>query len=205
MATYGEVLHIPGLPSPSSLSFYLLLTSLQVKVCCHLVVLRKVSGTGLASSEHRSGRPRCHHANENWSLFQPIARNFTSFALSAPRDLTCIEHIYTWHLKNFLRVQSPSLSPALTLILESSNPSTMALLMMGLGTLRRPLQPNLVSHQFRAAPSAHESISLEQSQGLVRWGLTLPCSGHFQTVLTSLPDMLHHTEHVEFFTSFLGL
>lgn len=36
MDTYGEVLHIPELPSPSSLSFYLLLMSLQVKVWCHL-------------------------------------------------------------------------------------------------------------------------------------------------------------------------
>lgn len=94
MATYGEVLHVPVLPSPSSLSLYLLLTSLQVKVCCHLAVLRKVSGTGLSSSGHRPGRPTCHHANENRSLFQSIVRDFTSFALTAPRDLACMDHVY---------------------------------------------------------------------------------------------------------------
>lgn len=129
--------------------------------------------------------------------------------LTAPRDLARMESVYTGHLKTSLRDQNPSLSPGLTLILESSNPWTTALLTTGLGTFRRPLQPSLVSYQFRAALGAGARVLAQhlpgQSQGLVRWGLTLPCSGHFQTALASLPDLLHHTEHVEFFASFLGV
>jgi len=37
--------------------------------------------------------------------------------------------------------------------------------MMGLGTLRRPLQPVLVSHQFTAALGAGASISAQHVPG----------------------------------------
>lgn len=85
--------------------------------------------------------------------------------LTAPRDLARMESIYTGHLKTSLRDQNPSLSPGLTLILESCDPWTTALLTTGLGTFRRPLQPRLVSYQFRAALGAGASVLAQHLPG----------------------------------------
>lgn len=68
-----------------------------------------MSGTGSASSGHRLGRPRCHHANENCSLFQPISRNFTSFDCSK-RPCPHGKHLHRTP-ENFPEGPEPKLEP----------------------------------------------------------------------------------------------
>lgn len=105
------------------------------------VTWREQSGAGLASL---AKMPPCQEGN--CSLFQPSVGNLTSFALAAPRDLTCTERVSVWHLKMSLRDHNCGLSPGWALKLEKLWVS--ALLRMGVGTLRRQL---LLSHQLRAS------------------------------------------------------
>lgn len=189
MDTYGEVLHIPELPSPSSLSFYLLLMSLQVKVWCHLEESEWFGQAGQDPIMPMKTGPSFHPL---LGILHPL--------LWLLQDTSSAWRVSTHE-------QNRSLSHGLTLLLETLGPQH------SLQWVLAPSGDHCSQAQFPTSSeqpqvqvqSCWPNINLEQSQGLLRCVLMLPWSGQFQTALSSLPDMLHHTESVGFFASFLRL
>lgn len=129
----------------------------------------------------------CHLGGTEWGRFGqnatipkemvPSVGNFTSFALAAPKDLTCMDRVSVWHLKVSLRGHNGSLSPGWAVNLEISGSQ----------------------HPQEAAPAFPAVQSIPGEGGDV--GPAHPWHGG-RVPSPSLPALLPHTAHVSFFASF---